>query len=78
LQHQDVTISAEQVRLGDRIEEILGRNRLSPRQAIIWGRSWRRITAIILARRKLHRHGVMNLAYITYEWAVTRIMSYEG
>ena len=44
----------------------------------MWQPRRERITAIILVRRKLHRHGVMNLAYITYEWAVTRIMSYEG
>ena len=50
-------------RMGGCIEEILGRNRLSPRQAIIWGRSWRRITAIILASKKLRRHGVINLGY---------------
>ena len=33
------------------IEEILGGNRLSPGQAIIWGRRRRRITTIIIAMK---------------------------
>ena len=35
---------------------IVGRSRLSPRLAFIWGRSWRRITAIILVRKDPGRH----------------------
>jgi len=46
-------------RMGGCIEEILGRSRLPLRKAIIWGRSWRRITTIILVRRKRYRHGLI-------------------
>jgi hypothetical protein len=49
--------------MGGCIEEILGRSALPLRKAIIRGRSWRRITAIILAMRKLCRHGLINLGY---------------
>ena len=34
----------------------MGDTGLSSRQAIIWGRSWRRITAIILVRKDPGRH----------------------
>ena len=47
----------------------------SKRKAIIWGRSWKRITAIILAMRKLCRHGVINPSCTGYERSITRIMS---
>ena len=61
--------------MGGCIEEILGRSALPLRKAIIGGRSWRRITAIILARKLRYRHRVINLGYTGYEWTVTRIMS---
>ncbi len=48
-QTQDVTISDERVRMGDRIEEILGRNRLSLRKGTM-GRKKRRRALILCFR----------------------------
>ena len=54
---------------------MVGDTGLSPQEAIIGGRSWRRITAIILASKKLYRQGVINLGHAGYDGSVTRIMS---
>jgi hypothetical protein len=53
--------------MGGCIEEILGRSALPLRKAIIGGRSWRRITTIILAKELPRSYQNLNQAFAGYE-----------